>query len=61
MIRQPINMPLPLPSDAAHLIIVGQYKFRSEKDGERFFIFATPRQLNILSRSCNIFFDSTFK
>ncbi|KAF0985356.1 hypothetical protein HZS_2374 [Henneguya salminicola] len=32
-----------------------------ELDGERFIRFATPRQLNILSRSSNIYFDSTFK
>ncbi|KAF0987020.1 hypothetical protein HZS_7160, partial [Henneguya salminicola] len=32
-----------------------------ENDGERFILFATPHQLNILSRSSNIYFDSTFK
>ncbi|KAF0985852.1 hypothetical protein HZS_5331 [Henneguya salminicola] len=72
MIRQRINLPLSLPSNAAHLIIPERYKisFRNanfllyngvEKDGERFILFATPRQLNILSRSSNIYFDSTFK
>ncbi|KAF0988956.1 hypothetical protein HZS_6303 [Henneguya salminicola] len=33
----------------------------SEKDGERFIIFATPRYLNIFSLSSNIYSDSTFK
>ncbi|KAF0985432.1 hypothetical protein HZS_581, partial [Henneguya salminicola] len=32
-----------------------------ENDGERFILFATPRQINILSRSSNIYFDFTFK
>ncbi|KAF0985537.1 hypothetical protein HZS_3757 [Henneguya salminicola] len=59
MIRQRINLPLSLPSDAAHLILPEQYKIKN--DGERFILFATPRQLNILSRSSNIYFDSTFK
>ncbi|KAF0985788.1 hypothetical protein HZS_8107 [Henneguya salminicola] len=73
MIRQRINLPLSLPSDAAPLIIPEQYKisFRNdnflllydgvENDGERFILFATPRQLNILSRSSNIYFDFPFK
>ncbi|KAF0985542.1 hypothetical protein HZS_6353, partial [Henneguya salminicola] len=72
MIRQRINLPLTLPSDAAHLIIPGQYKISLrnenfllydgvENDGERFILIATPRQLNILSCSSNIYFDSTFK
>ncbi|KAF0986407.1 hypothetical protein HZS_3444 [Henneguya salminicola] len=72
MIRHRINLPLPIPSDAAPFIIPEQYKisFRNENfllydglenDGERFIFFATPRQLNILSRSSNIYFDSTFK
>ncbi|KAF0985289.1 hypothetical protein HZS_5778 [Henneguya salminicola] len=72
MIRQQINLLLSLPSNATHLIIPEQYKinFRNanfllyngvENDGERFILFATPRQLNILSRSSNIYFDSTFK
>ncbi|KAF0986097.1 hypothetical protein HZS_1490 [Henneguya salminicola] len=70
--RQRINLPLTILSDAAHIIIPEQYKisFRSENlqlydglenDGERFIIFATPRQLIILSRSSHIYFDSTFK
>ncbi|KAF0985555.1 hypothetical protein HZS_2971 [Henneguya salminicola] len=64
MIPQRINLPLSLPSDAAHLIIPEQYKISLrneqfllydgvENDGERFILFATPRQLNILSRSSN--------
>ncbi|KAF0985262.1 LOW QUALITY PROTEIN: hypothetical protein HZS_771, partial [Henneguya salminicola] len=70
-IRQRINLPLPIPSDAAHLIIPDQYKisFRNinfllydgkmkEKD---FILFVTPPPLNILSRSSNIYFESTFK
>ncbi|KAF0985957.1 hypothetical protein HZS_7379 [Henneguya salminicola] len=72
MIRQRINLPLSLPSDAAHLIIPEQYliSLRNknfllydgvENNEERFILFATPRQLNILSRSFNIYFDSTFK
>ncbi|KAF0987196.1 hypothetical protein HZS_1578 [Henneguya salminicola] len=72
MIRQRINLPLSLPSDAAHLIIPKQYEisFRNENfilydgvenDGERFILFATPRQLNILSRSSNIYFDLPYK
>ncbi|KAF0985276.1 hypothetical protein HZS_8040 [Henneguya salminicola] len=76
MIRQRINFPRSLPSDAAHLFGPEQYKisFRNENfrlydgqenDGERFILFATlfatPRQLNILSRISNIYFDSTFK
>ncbi|KAF0987057.1 hypothetical protein HZS_5888 [Henneguya salminicola] len=72
MIRQRINLPLTLSSDAAPFIIPEQYKisFRIENfllydgvenDGEGFILFATPRQLNILSRSSNIYFDSTFK
>ncbi|KAF0986377.1 hypothetical protein HZS_4704 [Henneguya salminicola] len=72
MIRPRINLPLSLLSDAAHLIIPEQYKisFRNENfllydgvenDGVRFILFATPRQLNILSRSSNIYFNSTFK
>ncbi|KAF0985452.1 hypothetical protein HZS_6092, partial [Henneguya salminicola] len=72
MIRQRINLPLSLPSDAAHLIISEQYKISLrnenfllydgvENDEERFILFATPRQFNILSRSSNIYFDSTFK
>ncbi|KAF0985282.1 hypothetical protein HZS_5129 [Henneguya salminicola] len=32
-----------------------------EKDGERFILFATPRQLNIHSRNLYIYFDSSFK
>ncbi|KAF0986233.1 hypothetical protein HZS_8130, partial [Henneguya salminicola] len=48
MIRPRINLPITIPSDV-------------ENDGERFILFATPRQLNILSRSSNIYFDSTFK
>ncbi|KAF0990352.1 hypothetical protein HZS_102 [Henneguya salminicola] len=70
MIRQRINLPLTLPSDAAHFITPEQYKisFRNENfllydgvenDGERFILFATPRQLNIRSRNSHI--DSTFK
>ncbi|KAF0989318.1 hypothetical protein HZS_7078 [Henneguya salminicola] len=54
------------------LIIPEQYKisFRNknfllydgvEIEGERFILFATTRQLNILSWSSNIYFDSTFK
>ncbi|KAF0990170.1 hypothetical protein HZS_2123 [Henneguya salminicola] len=53
MIRQRINLPLSLPSDAAHLIIPEQYQisYRNEnfllydgveKDGERLILFATP-------------------
>ncbi|KAF0985344.1 hypothetical protein HZS_2902, partial [Henneguya salminicola] len=72
MIRQRIILPLSLPSDASHLIIPEQYKisFRNENfllydgpenDGERFILFATPRQLNILSRSSNIYFDFTLE
>ncbi|KAF0985705.1 hypothetical protein HZS_3400 [Henneguya salminicola] len=59
MIQQRINSPLSLPSDASHLIIPEQYKIKN--DGERFILFATPRQLNILSRRSNIYFHSTFK
>ncbi|KAF0985898.1 hypothetical protein HZS_5468 [Henneguya salminicola] len=65
MIRQRINF-------AAHPILPEQYKisFRNgnfllyngvENDGERFILFVTPLPLNILSRSSNIYFDSTFK
>ncbi|KAF0989877.1 hypothetical protein HZS_1819 [Henneguya salminicola] len=72
MILQRINLPPTIPSDASHLIIPEQYKisFRNEnfllydgleKDGERFILFATPSQLNILSRSSNHYVDSTFK
>ncbi|KAF0989625.1 hypothetical protein HZS_530 [Henneguya salminicola] len=72
MIRQRINSPLTILSDAAHINIPEQYKisFRNENfqlydglenDGERFILFATPRQLNILSRGSNSYFDSTFK
>ncbi|KAF0991537.1 hypothetical protein HZS_5059 [Henneguya salminicola] len=72
MNRQRINFPLSLPSDAAHLIIPEQYKISLinknfllydgvENDGERFIFFSTPRQLNIISRSSNIYFDFTFK
>ncbi|KAF0986248.1 hypothetical protein HZS_4059 [Henneguya salminicola] len=61
MIRQRINLPPTIPSDAAHLIIPEQYKINGlENDGERFILFATPRQLNILSRCSNSYFDSTF-
>ncbi|KAF0985947.1 hypothetical protein HZS_368 [Henneguya salminicola] len=71
-IRQRINLPLSLPPDAAHLIIPEQYKISLrnenfllyggvENDGERFILFATSRQLTILSRGSNIYFDSTFK
>ncbi|KAF0988690.1 hypothetical protein HZS_6515, partial [Henneguya salminicola] len=59
MIRQPINLPLTILSDATHVIIPYQYKisFRNENfllydgvenEGKRFIRFATPRQLNIL-------------
>ncbi|KAF0991677.1 hypothetical protein HZS_3486 [Henneguya salminicola] len=72
MIRQRINLPLTILSDAAHINIPEQYiiSFRNENfllydglenDGERFILFATPRQLIILSRSSNSYFDSTFK
>ncbi|KAF0992505.1 hypothetical protein HZS_296 [Henneguya salminicola] len=61
MIRQRINLPLTIPSDAAHFIILNLYKisFRNgnlilydcpENDGERFILFATPRQQNIPSQ-----------
>ncbi|KAF0986561.1 LOW QUALITY PROTEIN: hypothetical protein HZS_4822 [Henneguya salminicola] len=71
IIRQRINLPLTIPSDAAHLIIPEQYKisFRNEifllyegleKDEERFILFATPRQFNILGGSSQIYFDSIF-
>ncbi|KAF0985358.1 hypothetical protein HZS_6093, partial [Henneguya salminicola] len=72
IIRQRINLLVTIPSYAAHFIIFERYKisFRNENfilyggpenDEERFILFATPRQLNILSRSSNIYFDSTFK
>ncbi|KAF0986885.1 hypothetical protein HZS_7601 [Henneguya salminicola] len=72
MIRQRINLLLTTPSDATYLIIPEQYKisFRNEnflcydgleKDGERLILFATPRQLNILSWRFNIYFDLTLK
>ncbi|KAF0989930.1 hypothetical protein HZS_3812 [Henneguya salminicola] len=32
-----------------------------KNDGERFILFSTPCQLNILSRSSNIYFDSPIK
>ncbi|KAF0993306.1 hypothetical protein HZS_6202, partial [Henneguya salminicola] len=65
-IRQRINLPLTIPSDAAHFIIPNQYNisFRNEnfkmieKD---LFSSPPPRKLNILSQSSNIFFDFTFK
>ncbi|KAF0993418.1 hypothetical protein HZS_2350, partial [Henneguya salminicola] len=60
MIRKRINLPHTLPSDVATLIVPEDENFLLN-DGERFIIFATPRQLNILCRSCNIYFDSTFK
>ncbi|KAF0987925.1 hypothetical protein HZS_6538 [Henneguya salminicola] len=59
MIRQRINLPLTIPSDAAHFILPEQYKIKN--DGERRILFATPRQLNILSRSSFIYFDATIK
>ncbi|KAF0986576.1 hypothetical protein HZS_1928 [Henneguya salminicola] len=60
MIRKRINLPLTILSDVAHINIPEQYKisFRNENfllydglenDGERFILFATPRQLNILA------------
>ncbi|KAF0992071.1 hypothetical protein HZS_4096 [Henneguya salminicola] len=60
MIRQRINLPLTILSDAAHINIPEQYKisFRNEyfllydgleNDGERFILFAAPHQLNILA------------
>ncbi|KAF0986289.1 hypothetical protein HZS_6661 [Henneguya salminicola] len=72
MIRQRINLYLSLPSDAAPLILPEQYKisFRNvnfilyddlANDGERFILLATLHQLNIISFSSNIYFDSTFK
>ncbi|KAF0985561.1 hypothetical protein HZS_6476 [Henneguya salminicola] len=65
MIRQRINFLHTISSDAAHIIIPEQNKisFRNEhfllydgpeNDGERFILFATPRQLHILSRISNI-------
>ncbi|KAF0986762.1 hypothetical protein HZS_2321 [Henneguya salminicola] len=72
MIRRRINFPLTIPLDAAPFIIPEQYKisFRNENfllydglenNGERFILFAIPRQLNILSQSFNVYFDSPFK
>ncbi|KAF0988958.1 hypothetical protein HZS_5078 [Henneguya salminicola] len=72
MIQQRINFHLTIQSDAAHLIISEQYKISYinenillydgvENDGKRFILFATPRQLNILSWSSNIYFYFTFK
>ncbi|KAF0985760.1 hypothetical protein HZS_7415 [Henneguya salminicola] len=57
MIRQRINLPLTILSDAAHINIPEQYKisFRNENfllhdglenDGERFILIATPRPDN---------------
>ncbi|KAF0985647.1 hypothetical protein HZS_7013 [Henneguya salminicola] len=66
MIRQRINLPLTIPSDAAHVIIPEQYKISFINENillyeERFILFVTPRQLNILSQSSNIYLDSIFK
>ncbi|KAF0992411.1 hypothetical protein HZS_8011 [Henneguya salminicola] len=72
MIRQRINFLHTISSDAAHIIIPEQYKisFRNEifllydaieNEGEKFILFASPRQLNILSPSSPIYFYSTFK
>ncbi|KAF0985690.1 hypothetical protein HZS_7665 [Henneguya salminicola] len=72
MIRQRINFPLTILPDAAHINIPAQYKisFRNENfllyDGYKMMendLFSSQRlvNLNILSRSSNSYFDSTFK
>ncbi|KAF0987224.1 hypothetical protein HZS_5189 [Henneguya salminicola] len=72
MIRQRINLPLTILSDAVPLILPKQYKisFRNENflqydglenDGERFILFEPPHRLNILSRNSDVYFDSPFK
>ncbi|KAF0986386.1 hypothetical protein HZS_5928 [Henneguya salminicola] len=65
MIRQQINLPHIIPSDAAHLIIPEPYKISNrnenfllydglENDEEIYILFATPRQINNLSRSLRL-------
>ncbi|KAF0986055.1 hypothetical protein HZS_3973 [Henneguya salminicola] len=57
------------PEDLSKKRIISDVRIRArtttkhclENDEERFILFATPRQLNILSRSSNNYFDSTFK
>ncbi|KAF0985479.1 hypothetical protein HZS_2426, partial [Henneguya salminicola] len=53
IIRQRINLPLTILSEAAHINIAENENFLLydglENDGQRFILYATPRQLNILA------------
>ncbi|KAF0985894.1 LOW QUALITY PROTEIN: hypothetical protein HZS_1520, partial [Henneguya salminicola] len=49
------------PSNIKLVLEMKIFYYTMKINGERYILFATPRQLNILSRISNIYFDSTFK